>query len=126
MPFIKIHVPIGLDHLTHQIILRELRKNLVSILGIREDHGHLVIYESPLTAREVHKNRDKNFVFVEIQMFSGRSDEIKEALFLKITEIIKKNIKINENNILINIIETERKNWGGRGGIPLSKLNLGY
>ena len=126
MPFVKVHVSQGLELSNQNLILKQIRNALIQILGIKDSHGHLILYESPSMAREVHESRDINFVFIEIQMFSGRTDEQKEKLFKKITSIIKAHIAVNENDILINIIETERKNWGGRGGIPVSKLDLGY
>lgn len=64
-------------------MLKQIRNVLVDTLGIDETHGHLILYETPINSREVHQTRDKRFIFVEIQMFAGRSDEKKEKLFKK-------------------------------------------
>ncbi len=126
MPFVKLHLSSNVSKSSKKKIMMAIRLSLVEILGIHKEHGHVVCYESALESRECHENRDKNFVFIEILMFSGRTDEKKEKLYKNITEIINNNINVNINDIIINIIESDRKNWAGRGGIPVSKLNLGY
>ena len=68
MPFVKIHAPQGLDPNIQSLLLKDIRKALVEILEIKETHGHLVLYEAPITAREVHETRNKNYFFIEIQM----------------------------------------------------------
>ena len=62
---------------------------------------------------------------VEIIMFPGRSADIKENLFHSVTKIIKNHTGLKEEDILITIIESERYNWA-KGGIALSKVDLGY
>lgn len=59
-------------------------------------------------------------------MFSGRSDEIKEKLFRGLSDIINKHTGVDGKDILLNIIETDRNNWAIRGGVPISKIDLGY
>jgi phenylpyruvate tautomerase PptA (4-oxalocrotonate tautomerase family) len=59
-------------------------------------------------------------------MFSGRTDQMKEALFKRLNDIVHDHTGVPTRDILLVILETERKNWAGRGGIPVSKLDLGY
>jgi len=126
MPFVKIHVSSKMSISARPLLVEEIRLALVEILKIDPTHGHVVLYDSPLDSRGIHESRDKNFVFVEILMFSGRSDEMKENLFKKLSKIVNKHVGIDEKEILINVIETDRKNWASRGGIPVSKMDLGY
>jgi 4-oxalocrotonate tautomerase family enzyme len=62
---------------------------------------------------------------VEIIMFPGRSADMKENLFHSVTKIIKNHTGLKEEDILITISESERYNWA-KGGIALSKVDLGY
>lgn len=104
----------------------KIRNCLVEVLGISEDHGHVAAYESKESHRCVHESRNKNFVFVEILMFAGRTDEMKENLFRKMSNIVSKHTGANENDIILNIIDTDRNNWAARGGVPFSKADLEY
>ena len=125
MPFVKIHVCSYVDPAIRTSIVSNIREMLVDVLGISLDHGHVVLYESPVTSRCVHESRNNRFVIVEILMFSGRSEEMKEKLFYKMNEIIKNHLGIEGRDVIISIIESERNNWA-RDGIPLSKINLEY
>ncbi len=97
---------------------------MIKTLKIDPSHGHVAIYTTPAAHRSVHESRNPNFVFTEILMFSGRSDEMKEELFKSITQVIEKHIEVDNKDILFNIIESERNNWAARGGVPFSKIEL--
>ncbi len=125
MPFIKIHVSSSIKLSTRGKIVKDVREALVNTIDIKFNHGHVVVYDSPLTSRCVHENRNNNFVIVEIIMFPGRSADMKEKLFHSLTETIKNHTGLKGEDILITIIESERDNWA-KGGIPLSKIDLGY
>ena len=125
MPVVKIHVSSEVKPSARQPMVKDIRKALVDILGISDDHGHVILYESPLSSRCIHESRDSNFVFAEILMFSGRRDEMKEKLFRRLSELISKHTGVDGSDIILNIIETDRKNWA-KGGAPISKIDLGY
>jgi len=126
MPFLKIHLSgeIESEKLSH--LAREVRESMVKTLRIDTAHGHVAIYTAPIAHRSVHESRSPNFVFTEILMFSGRTDEMKEELFKSITQVIEKHIEVDKVDILFNIIESERNNWAARGGVPFSKIDLKY
>jgi len=126
MPFVKVHIPSEIDKSACSSMCKEIRQSLVNVLGISEDHGHVVAYESETTHRNVHESRDRNFVFVEILMFSGRTDEMKEKLFQRISDIVSRYTGVNEQEIILNIIESDRNNWAARGGVPFSRVDLEY
>ncbi len=67
-----------------------------------------------------------DFVFVELLMFSGRTDEMKEALYKRLSGVIERHTDVDNKDIIFNIIESEGKNWAGRGGVPMSKIDLQY
>ena len=125
MPFVKIHISSSIKLSTQAKIVKEVREALVNTIDIKFNHGHVVVYDSPLTSRCVHESRNNNFVIVEIIMFPGRSADMKENLFYSLTKIIQNHTGLKEEDILITIIESERDNWA-KGGISLSKIDLGY
>ncbi len=126
MPLVKIHVSSSFDQGKRKPFVDEVRGALVETLDIKHEHGHVILYDAPLDCRSVHKSRDINFVFFEILMFSERTDDMKERLYKKLSDIAEKYTGVENRDILFNIVETTRKNWAARGGIPLSKVDLGY
>jgi phenylpyruvate tautomerase PptA (4-oxalocrotonate tautomerase family) len=67
----------------------------------------------------------ENYTLVEIDMFSGRSMSTKKALY----SVIVRNLGeqgIKPNDIKIVLREISAENWGIRGGIPASEVDLGF
>ena len=99
---------------------------MIDILKIDPTHGHVVVYRSPRSQRSAHESRSIDFVITEMLMFSGRTDEMKEALFKALSGVIEKHTAVDKKDIIFNIIESDRKNWASRGGVPLSNVDLKY
>ncbi len=125
MPFVKLHVS-SRCLFSRRKLVRDVRLALVKTLGIAPDHGHVVLYESWVFNRSTDKSRSSDFVFVEILMFTGRSDEMKARLFARLNDIVHDRTGVPERDILFVITEADRNNWAGRGGIPISQLDIGY
>jgi len=126
MPFLKIHISDEIENEKLPHLAQEVREAMAKTLKIDPAHGHVAIYTAPAAHHSVHESRNPNFVFTEILMFSGRSDEMKEELFKSISKVIERHIGVDNKDVLFNIIESERNNWAARGGVPFSKINLGY
>lgn len=69
--------------------------------------------------------RSENYVLVEVSMFSGRSLEAKRALYQGIVQGLAR-LGIDASDITIVIYEVPPENWGIRGGIPASEVELGF
>jgi phenylpyruvate tautomerase PptA (4-oxalocrotonate tautomerase family) len=69
--------------------------------------------------------RSENFTLVEVSMFSGRSMEAKRALYKAIVARLGE-LAIAAQDVKIVLYEVPRENWGLRGGIPGSELELGF
>lgn len=126
MPFFKIHLSDEISQENLTLLAQEVRETMVEVLKIDPAHGHVVVYTSPRTQRSVHESRSKDFVFVEMLMFSGRTNEMKETLFKALNKVIESHTGVDNKDILFNIIESDKKNWAARGGVPLSKIDLKY
>ena len=79
----------------------------------RTDHFH------------VPPGKTENYTLVEITIFSGRSIEAKRALYKAIVKNLG-GIGIEPSDILIVLQEIALENWGVRGGLPASEVNLGF
>jgi phenylpyruvate tautomerase PptA (4-oxalocrotonate tautomerase family) len=58
-------------------------------------------------------------------MFSGRSMETKRTLFRTLVANLSE-FGVPANEIKIILIEVPAENWGLRGGLPASEINLGF
>ncbi|MGE5386881.1 MAG: tautomerase family protein [Betaproteobacteria bacterium] len=69
--------------------------------------------------------KTENYTFVEILLFPGRSLAAKRALY---QEIVRRfgELGIAADDIIIVLNEPPLENWGIRGGIPASEVDLGF
>ena len=58
-------------------------------------------------------------------MFSGRSIGAKRTLYQAIVRNLAA-LDVPSHDIKITLIETPPKNWGLRGGMPASEIDLGF
>ena len=67
----------------------------------------------------------ETYVLVEITAFSGRSMDAKRALYQTIVKWFEA-IGVAKQDVRIILYEVPKENWGIRGGVPASEVNLGY
>ena len=73
----------------------------------------------------VPPGKTENYTLVSIQMFPGRSLAAKRALYQGIVSHLGA-LGIAPSDILIVLDEPALDNWGLRGGVPGSEVNLGF
>lgn len=81
-------------------------------------------------AHEPHRfatppKKDDRYTLVDIDLFSGRSLEAKKALYRAIVKNLGK-LGIPADHIKILLRESPAQNWGIRGGVPASEVELGF
>ena len=112
MPQVKVHMSQE-TKANEQMLAREIRKALVEVLGIKKNIGQVMIYKTPAEFRSAHESRDQNFVFVEINMYPGRSREMKETLLKRICSLINKHASIDLSDVVCCVIEAGPENYYG-------------
>ena len=75
--------------------------------------------------RIVPTGRSERYTRVEIEMFSGRSIEAKRALYGSIVQNLVA-LGVPATEIKIILLEVPAQNWGLRGGLPASEIDLGF
>lgn len=61
---------------------------------------------------------------VRIDLFEGRSEELKEALIKEVSEAVVRALQVSPDSVQVILYEVSRKHWG-RAGVPFSKMNPG-
>jgi phenylpyruvate tautomerase PptA (4-oxalocrotonate tautomerase family) len=126
VPLVKLHVTDDLSPESEARLLGDVREVLRDTLSIDPKHGHVILSPTGIAHRACHPDRDGRFVFVEIALFSGRTDEVKAGLFRAISDAVHRHTGVDGSDILIYLVEADRSNWAGRCGIPFSTIQLGY
>jgi phenylpyruvate tautomerase PptA (4-oxalocrotonate tautomerase family) len=75
--------------------------------------------------RIVPTGRSERYTRVEIQLFSGRSLEAKRVLYQFVVQNLAA-LGIPATEIKIVLLEVPAHNWGLRGGLPASEVELGF
>jgi phenylpyruvate tautomerase PptA (4-oxalocrotonate tautomerase family) len=73
----------------------------------------------------VPPGRGEKYTLVEITAFSGRSTNAKRALYQAVVRNLGE-VGVPANDIKITLIETPPENWGLRGGLAASEIDLGF
>ena len=83
-----------------------------------------------LVVHEPHRfpqapGKDERYTLVDIDLFSGRSLEAKKALYQAIIRNLEP-FGIPGDQVKILLRESPAENWGIRGGVPASEVDLGF
>jgi phenylpyruvate tautomerase PptA (4-oxalocrotonate tautomerase family) len=75
--------------------------------------------------RIVPTGSSDQYTRIEIELFQGRSMEAKRELYRAIVQNVSA-LGIPKTEIKTILIEVPPQNWGVRGGLPASEINLGF
>lgn len=75
--------------------------------------------------RIVPTGKSERYTRIEIKLFSGRSIEAKRDLYRSLVQNLTA-VGIPKNEIKILLVEIPPQNWGIRGGVPASEVDMGY
>ena len=106
-------------------VIDAVQSALREALKIPEGDRTLRLIEHPPSHFAVPPGRGEKFTLVEVTMFSGRSMGAKRALYQAIVRNLAA-LDVPPSDIKITLIETPPENWGVRGGMPASEIDLGF
>jgi phenylpyruvate tautomerase PptA (4-oxalocrotonate tautomerase family) len=125
MPFAKIEVrrtrpPEQVQALIEAVYLAQREALLVP-----EGDRQIRYFEHKPEHFAVPPGKSEDYTFVEILLFPGRSVEAKRRLYQSIVTRFGA-LGIAPNDVFIVLIEPPLENWGVRGGVPASDIDLGF
>jgi phenylpyruvate tautomerase PptA (4-oxalocrotonate tautomerase family) len=106
-------------------VIDAVQSALREALKIPESDRTLRLIEHLPSHFAVPPGRGDRFTLVEITMFSGRSMDAKRKLYQAIVRNLVP-LGVPALDIKITLIETPPENWGLRGGMPASEIDLGF
>ena len=105
-------------------VIDAVHSALREALKIPETDRTLRLIQHPASHFAVAPGRGEKFTLVEITMFSGRSLDAKRMLYQAIVRNLAA-LGVPMLDIKITLIETPPENWGLRGGLQASEIDLG-
>ena len=123
MPFVQIDIQKGYDKKTVVKIKETIMDSVQETLQIPHDDRNVLITEHD---RDFFTMKPPYEVFIEIKMLAGRTYETKKQMYALIVKTLHEKFGIAVENVLIMLNEQPGENLAGRGGIPVSELNLGF
>jgi phenylpyruvate tautomerase PptA (4-oxalocrotonate tautomerase family) len=125
MPLAKIEVRKKWSPEQTQAIIEAVYLAQREALQVPEQDRQIRLIEHAPELFHVPPGRSENFTLVEITLFAGRSIEAKRSLYRAIVKNLGV-IGIAPTDVFIVLNEVALENWGIRGGIPASDVDLGF
>ncbi|WP_370948075.1 tautomerase family protein [Amycolatopsis sp. cg5] len=119
MPFVRIDA-IRADAARLDALGQAVQDALVETIGIPPDDRFQVLSSHDGTLRYdgfLGIDRDDGVVFVAITMRSGRSPELKQALYRRIAELAHEYAGTEPRNVVITLTENEPVDWSFGHGV---------
>jgi len=106
-------------------VIEAIQAALREALKIPEGDRTLRLIEHPASHFAVPPGRGEKYTLVEVTMFSGRSMDAKRKLYQAIVRNLAA-LDVPPLDIKIALVEIPPENWGLRGGMPASEIDLGF
>jgi phenylpyruvate tautomerase PptA (4-oxalocrotonate tautomerase family) len=106
-------------------IIEAVQSAMLAALKIPDWDRDVTVDTYSETQRIVPIGRSQRFTRVEITMFAGRSIEAKRSLYQTIVQNLAA-LGVPELEIKIVLNEQPLENWGVRGGLPASEIELSF
>lgn len=106
-------------------LIAAVQSAMLSAIKIPEWDRDVVVDVYDVNRRIIPTGRSEKFTRVEIELFAGRSIEAKRALYRTIVRNLAA-LGVPENDIKIILLEVPLQNWGIRGGVPASEIDIGF
>ena len=106
-------------------ILEAVQAALVEALKIPATDRDIVLDVFDESCRIIRPERTDYFTRVEITLFSGRSLGAKRTLYAALVLNLSA-LGVPANEVKTVLIEVPAENWGLRGGVPASEIDLGF
>lgn len=125
MPLVSISIQKGRTADEKRALLDAVHSSLVEALKIPDNDRNQRINEYAAEDLEIPPGKTNKFTLIEITVFPGRSMEAKRNLYQSIVRNLGQ-LDIDPMDVFIVLYEPPMENWGIRGGIPASEVDLGF
>ena len=122
---VRLEVREGRSPREKKELLDAVHSALVEALKVPDEDRTQRLHELPPKDFEVPPGKTEGFVLVEVTMFSGRSLEAKRNLYRAVVRNLG-GLGVGSGDVCVVLHEPPMENWGIRGGVPASEVDLGF
>ena len=125
MPLARISIRKGRTADEKKALLDAIHASMIEALKIPENDRNQRIREYADEDFIIPPERTAKYTLIEIIMFPGRSIEAKRHLYQSLVKNLAE-LGTDLMDVFIVLYEPPMENWGIRGGIPASEVDLGF
>lgn len=125
MPLVKIEIVKGHSEEYKHTLMDALHQAMVTILQTPEGDRYQRLYEIEEQYFKRAPSKTNKFVLIEVNLFPGRSKDIKRNLIFEIVRLLGERLEIAPSDIFIVLHDPHLDNWGQRGD-QVSELGVTY
>ncbi len=125
MPLVKIEVRKTWQPEQVRAMIEAVYQAQLDALKLPEHDRQIRFIEHGPEHFHIPPGKSENYTLIEIALFAGRSLEAKRALYQAIVRNLGV-LGIASDDIFIVLHEVPLDNWGVRGGVPASEVDLGF
>lgn len=121
MPFVKIYLRRGKSPEYLRSIGDAVHDALVATANVPADDRFQVIQELDADLLIAHPTyggvkRSDDLIIVEITLNTGRTVDVKKALYAGIAERLQRAIDVRPDDLMVSLVEVTKENWSFGGG----------
>ena len=125
MPLVRIEVRKSRKPEEKRAVCDAVHAAMKEALLIPEHDRHIRYIEHAPEDFQVPPGKTEEYTLIEITLFQGRSIDAKRNLYQAVVRNLG-SLGIAPEDVFIVLIESPPENWGVRGGIPASEVDLGF
>jgi 4-oxalocrotonate tautomerase len=121
MPLIRIDLARGKDARARQSIGDVVYRAMVEVVNVPKDDRFQIITEHgpdglSFAPSYLGVPHSPGIVFIQITLNQGRTVEQKKALYKRIADDLQREVNIDRQDVIINLIEVSKENWSFGNG----------
>ncbi|HWE25054.1 MAG TPA: tautomerase family protein [Myxococcales bacterium] len=122
MPFVRIALRKGTKPEFRRAVSDSIHRAMVETIKIPEQDKFQVITEHDADGLIYDPSylgiaRSDGVLFIQITLSSGRTLEVRKALFARIAELLKERPGVRPEDVFINLVEVAKENWSFGNGL---------
>jgi 4-oxalocrotonate tautomerase len=121
MPLVRISLQEGQHKSQHAQIGDAVHRAMVETINVPPLDRFQIITEHPqgdfvFDANYLNISRTNALVIIQITLNTGRTTEMKKALYKRIAELLHQELHVRKEDVMINLVEVPKENWSFGNG----------
>jgi 4-oxalocrotonate tautomerase len=121
MPLVRLSLHAGQSHQYKTQLSDCVHRAMVETMKVPPDDRFQVITEHDSSAlvydpEYLGIHRTDNIVFIQITLNAGRTLEVKKAFYARVAALLKEELGMRTEDVLINLVEVPKENWSFGNG----------